>query len=54
MFIDFKERGREGEGEKKKCQCERNIDDLNLQPRYVPCPEIKPQPIGVWDDIPTS
>ena len=47
MFIDFRERGREGEmgGERER---ERNIDQLpldqglNLQPRYVPRLGTKP------------
>ena len=49
MFIDFRERRREGEGEKHQCERETLIDchtspdwGPNPQPRHMPGPESNP------------
>ena len=52
MFIDFRERGREGERKRVKHRCERETSIGHLQ--YVPPPESNPQYFCVWAHAPTS
>ena len=62
MLIDFRERGREGGGEREKCQCEREHWSVvshqtkvwTHNPGMYPDQESNLQPISLWADAPTN